>query len=118
VEDDEAALDGVRTDIRAVAFDRAVSVRAELIVNATPLGSRGESLPVPPLGPDMLVVDLLYHPTVTPLQLEARGAGATAFGGIGLLLHQAALSFEIWTGQQPPLEVMSAAALASISDPD
>jgi len=118
VEDVEAALDGVPTDIRAVAFDRAVSVRAELIVNATPLGSRGESLPVPPLGPDMLVVDLLYHPTVTPLQLEARGAGATAFGGIGLLLHQAALSFEIWTGQQPPLEVMSAAALASMSDPD
>jgi shikimate dehydrogenase len=66
----------------------------------------------------MLVVDLLYHPSVTPLQLEARGAGATAFGGIGLLLHQAALSFEIWTGQQPPLEVMSAAALASMSDPD
>jgi shikimate dehydrogenase len=118
VEEVEAALDGVRTDVRAVAFDRAVSVRADLIVNATPLGSRGESLPVPPLGPDMLVVDLLYHPTVTPLQLEARGAGATAFGGIGLLLRQAALSFEIWTGQQPPLEVMSAAALASMSDPD
>jgi shikimate dehydrogenase len=118
VEEVEAALDGVRTDVRAVAFDRAVSVRADLIVNATPLGSRGESLPVPPLGPDMLVVDLLYHPTVTPLQLEARGAGATAFGGIGILLHQAALSFEMWTGQQPPLEVMSAAALASISDPD
>jgi shikimate dehydrogenase len=118
VEDVEAALDGVRTDVRAVGFDRAVSVRADLIVNATPLGARGESLPVPPLGSDMLVVDLLYHPAVTPLQLEARNAGATAFGGVGLLLHQAALSFEMWTGQQPPLEVMSAAALASMSDPD
>ena len=118
VEDVETALDGVRTDVRAVGFDRAVSVRADLIVNATPLGARGESLPLPPLTTDMLVVDLLYHPVVTLLQREARGAGATAFGGIGLLLHQAALSFEMWTGQQPPLEVMSAAALASISDPD
>ncbi len=63
-----------------------------------------------------MVVDLLYHPAVTPLQVEARAAGASVFGGIGLLLHQAALSFELWTGQQPPLEVMSAAALAAISD--
>jgi shikimate dehydrogenase len=118
VADVDAALDGVRTEVHAVGFDHAASVRVDLIVNATPLGARGESLPVPPLGPDMLVVDLLYHPAVTPLQLEARNAGATAFGGIGLLLHQAALSFEMWTGQQPPLEVMSAAALASMSDPD
>jgi shikimate dehydrogenase len=118
VEDVDAALDGMPTAVHAVGFDRAASVRADLIVNATPLGARGESLPVPPLGPDMLIVDLLYHPAVTPLQLEARNAGASAFGGIGLLLHQAALSFEMWTGQQPPLEVMSAAALASMSDPD
>jgi shikimate dehydrogenase len=95
-----------------------VHVSADVIVNATPLGARQESLPVPPLGVDTVVVDLLYHPTVTPLQIEARAAGAAAFGGIGLLLHQAALSFEIWTGHQPPLEVMSAAALAALSDRD
>jgi shikimate 5-dehydrogenase len=39
-----------------------------------------------------------------------------AFGGIGLLLHQAALSFELWTGRQPPLDVMSAAALAALAE--
>ncbi len=55
---------------------------------------------------------------MTPLQVQARAAGAAAFGGVGLLLHQAALSFEMWTGQPPPLEVMSAAALAAISDRD
>jgi shikimate dehydrogenase len=96
----------------------AVRVRADLIVNATPLGLRNESLPVPPVGPDTLVVDLLYHPAITPLQTQAREAGATVFGGIGLLLHQAALSFELWTGQQPPLDVMSAAALAAFADHD
>ena len=63
-----------------------------------------------------MVVDLLYHPSATPLLVQARAEGAVAFGGVGLLLHQAALSFEIWTGQQPPLEVMSAAALAAISE--
>ena len=68
------------------------------------------------MGPGRLVVDLLYHPTVTPLITEARAAGAAAFGGLGLLLHQAALSFELWTGTPAPLEVMSAAALAALAD--
>jgi shikimate dehydrogenase len=113
-----AAIEGLGTAVHAVSFDHAMDVRVDLIVNATPLGARRESLPLPPVGRDTLVVDLLYHPAVTPLQVEARAGGAVAFGGIGLLLHQAALSFEMWTGQQPPLEVMSAAALAAMSDPD
>ena len=118
VADVSAAVDGLGADVRAVAFDDAPTVRADLIVNATPLGARQETLPVPALGPGSVVVDLLYHPSVTPLLVHARAEGAVAFGGVGLLLHQAALSFEIWTGQQPPLEVMSAAALAAISDRD
>ena len=118
VADVAAAVDGLGADVRAIAFDDAPTVHADLIVNATPLGARQETLPVPALGPGSLVVDLLYHPSVTPLLVQARAEGAVAFGGVGLLLHQAALSFEIWTGQQPPLEVMSAAALAAISDRD
>ncbi len=101
-----------------MAFDDAVTVPADLIVNATPLGAGQETLPLPPMGPQTIVVDLLYHPPVTPLQVRARAEGAVVFGGLGLLLHQAALSIELWTGQQPPLEVMSAAALAATSDRD
>ena len=112
------AIDGLGTDIRAIAFDDAAAIEADLVVNATPVGLRNESLPVPRVGPDTLVVDLLYHPAVTPLQTQAREAGASVFGGIGLLLHQAALSLELWTGQQPPLEVMSAPALAAFAEQD
>ena len=61
-------------------------------------------------------MDLLYHPAVTPLQRSAREARSTVFGGLGLLLHQAALSFEVWTGQPAPLEVMSAAAVAALAE--
>jgi shikimate dehydrogenase len=118
VADVAASIEGLGTTVRAVTFDDAATVDADLIVNATPLGARQESLPVPPVGPDTLVVDLLYHPVVTPLQVQARASGAAAFGGVGLLLHQAALSFEVWTGQLPPLEVMSAAAVAAMSDHD
>jgi shikimate dehydrogenase len=84
-------------------------------VNATPVGAHGQALPHPPLGRDVLVVDLLYRPRQTPLQASARAAGATALGGLGMLLHQAGLAFEMWTGQPAPLEVMSAAALAELA---
>jgi len=86
----------------------------DLVVNATPVGSGEEELPLPSLGAGQLVVDLLYRPPLTKLVATAREAGASAFGGLGLLLHQAALSFELWTGQLPPLEVMSAAGLAEL----
>jgi len=111
------ALDGFATEVEAIAFDDAGDVTADLVVNATPLGAHGEELPLPKLGPDGLFVDLLYRPAMTPGQQAAREAGAQAVGGLGLLLHQAALSFELWTGRQAPLEVMSAAAVAALAEP-
>ncbi|MDP9184796.1 MAG: shikimate dehydrogenase [Actinomycetota bacterium] len=111
-----AALDGFPTTIQVVGFDEAADVRADLIVNGTPLGVHGETLPLPPLDASVVAVDLLYRPMVTAFQQAARAAGGSAFGGLGMLLHQAGLSFEIWTGHQPPLEVMSAAALAAMTD--
>jgi shikimate dehydrogenase len=110
------ALDGLPAVVRSIPFDEAAGIEADLLVNATPLGVSGEALPVPPLGPDQVVIDLIYHPPVTPLLVRARDQGAAAFGGLGLLLEQAALSFEIWTGQVAPLEVMSAAGLAALAD--
>lgn len=110
-----ATLEGLPTRLEAIAWDEAATSRADLVVNATPLGARGESLPLPPLDAGTLAVDLLY-PSVTPLQVVAREAGGPSFGGIGLLLQQAALSFELWTGQEPSLAVMSAAALSTLTE--
>lgn len=107
------ALDGFNTEVSPTPFE--ASGRFDLVVNATPLGAGGEELPLPELGEGTLVVDLLYRPSVTPLLVTARQAGAGAFGGLGLLLHQAALSFELWTAQQPPMAAMSAAALAALA---
>jgi shikimate dehydrogenase len=103
-------------DVRVVPIAEAASEHADLVVNATPLGRAGETLPHPPFGPGVLAVDLLYRSGVTPLMAAARAAGAGAFGGLGLLLHQAALSFERWTGRDAPMPVMSAAALAELTD--
>jgi len=90
----------------------------DLIVNATPQGMGGDlSLPVraAALGPGQLVVDLVYHPALTPLVEAARDRGAAATNGLGMLIHQAAHAFRLWTGEDPPLEVMSAAALADLA---
>ena len=111
------ALDGLETEVEAIAFDDAADASADLVLNATPLGAHGEDLPLPKLGADALFVDLLYRPATTPAQQAAKAAGAQAVGGLGLLLHQAALSFELWTGRPAPLEVMSAAAVAALAEP-
>jgi shikimate dehydrogenase len=88
---------------------------ADLVVNATPLGMHGRlDLPLDPhrLGPGQVVVDLVYDPPVTPLLRAARERGAAASNGLGMLLHQAGLSFRLFTGVEPPLEAMRSALVA------
>jgi shikimate dehydrogenase len=97
---------------------------AGLVVNATPLGmgvvvgtdGSGEPLPLDPerLAAGQVVVDLIYHPAVTPLLKAARGRGLVAVNGLGMLIHQAAHAFRLWTNEEPPLEAMSAAALGGL----
>jgi shikimate dehydrogenase len=88
----------------------------DLVVNATPVGTRGaeNALPGASFRKGQCVVDLIYAPPSTPLVEAARAAGAQAWGGLGMLVRQAAASFTIWTGQAAPLEVMSAAAIHAI----
>jgi shikimate dehydrogenase len=89
-----------------------------LVVNATPLGmSGGDPLPVDPeaLHGKQAVVDLVYHPADTPLLTAARAKGALAVNGLGMLLHQAARSFRLWTGQPAPVDAMRAAVTAALA---
>jgi shikimate dehydrogenase len=97
--------------------EAAEAADADLIVNATSVGMGDGASPLDPetLGPGQLVVDLVYHPAVTPLVAGARARGATAVNGLGMLIHQAAHAFRHWTGQEPPLPAMSAAALGSMA---
>lgn len=93
------------------------ATEVDLVVNATSIGMgalHGASGPLP-VDPSLLrrgqvVVDLVYHPVVTPLLAAATAAGARPVGGLGMLVHQAAIAVEHWTGVAPPLDVMRAAA--------
>lgn len=101
---------------RAVSIDAVASElgAVELVVNATPVGMTGDASPLDPalLSADHIVADLVYHPAETPLLAAAERRGARTVGGIGMLVHQAALAFTLWTGQDAPVEVMRAAAEA------
>jgi shikimate dehydrogenase len=93
--------------------DRGWQERArhvDLIVNATPLGRRGE-MAIPPgcLPSRGAVIDLVYTAGGTPLVRRARQAGLRTADGWGMLLAQGAAAFEAWTGMAPPIEAMRAA---------
>ena len=94
---------------------RGALSRADLLINATPVGMdrEGETLVTSDLmHRGLFVMDLVYHPPETALMREARKAGARAENGLGMLLHQAALSFTLFTGRRAPLEVMRRALRA------
>lgn len=114
----EPLVSGARFSGEQIGGSKAANLleSANLVVNATPLGQEGENVPLAPatMRSDLTVVDLVYRPPVTPLMKMAQEAGASVHGGLGMLLHQAALSFRTWTGLEPPLEVMSAAALREL----
>ena len=124
-----ARSEGVASEVVSLArngSDRATEVVAwekmadriedvDLVVNATPIGMQGEPLLAnATFNSGQCVVDLIYAPPATPLIEHARATGATGWGGLGMLVRQAAASFAIWTGQQPPLDAMSAAAIRGI----
>lgn len=85
--------------------------RARLVVNATTLGMRDEPLPAPchALGPEQVAYDLVYRQVPSPFLADAAAAGAGAFDGTGMLVAQAGIAFERWTGSEAPIDVMRSA---------
>jgi shikimate dehydrogenase len=75
------------------------------------LGMGDGELPLPPsvLRPGQVVADLVYHPLETPLLAAASAAGAATVDGLGMLVHQAALQVERWSGCAAPVDAMSQA---------
>src|SRR5256714_628173 len=99
----------------AVAIGGAGFGGFDVVVNATPLGTRGEKENETPATASQLrgarvVYDLVYNPRETRFPREARDAGCATVGGLSMLVAQAAVQFKLWTGADAPLEVMRGAA--------
>jgi shikimate dehydrogenase len=109
-----AALAGAATvpwrDRDAAAADCTV------VVNATPVGMGDGASPLGPgaVGTGQVAADLVYHPLETPLLAAARAAGATVVDGVRMLVHQAALQVERWSGRAAPVVAMRAAVATAL----
>ena len=95
---------------------QALASDAGLIVNATSIGWQGHDLPLDPaafgvMPPAAIAYDLTYRET--PYLRAARAAGLATIDGLPMLVHQGARSFELWTGQPAPIDIMWSAALAA-----
>ena len=82
----------------------------QLIVNTTPLGMipNVDQSPLPEnlsLSLDTFIYDLVYNPRETKLVRDARSQGLQAITGLGMLIEQAALGFELWTGNKLSSEI-------------
>ncbi len=102
--------------LRAAAV-RPVLQGVDLLVNTTTVGmAHGPAAAASPLAdvllaqlsPGALVYDLIYNPAETPLLQAARTQGYRTQGGLPMLIYQGAASFELWTGQPAPVELMMA----------
>lgn len=87
--------------------------KADILVNATAVGMAPKINETPVnakfLHSNLTVFDLVYNPPETRLLKEAKAIGAKTVDGISMLVHQGALSFQIWTGRKAPVDVMARA---------
>jgi 3-dehydroquinate dehydratase/shikimate dehydrogenase len=92
-----------------------LSFSADILVNTTPLGTKGENEDASAATADQLrdvkfVYDLVYNPAQTKLLRAAATVGVPAIGGLEMLIEQGAEQFRIWTGEETaPLDAMTAA---------
>lgn len=91
----------------------------KMLVNATPVGMRGHSMDLSPVGEALLetfdktgiVYDIIYNPVKTKLIKDSINLGIRTINGLDMLVFQAAKAFEIWTGLSPDVKLMKIAAL-------
>jgi 3-dehydroquinate dehydratase/shikimate dehydrogenase len=113
---DEFRIDAY--DLEAANFERF-----DILVNATPLGTRGPHESETPATANQLrgvrlAYDLVYNPLETRFMRAARDAGCQVLGGLEMLIAQAVEQFEIWTNQRPDIDIMRAAAKRALDTAD
>jgi shikimate dehydrogenase len=97
----------------------ALGDAVDLVINTTSVGMvpQTDACPWPddvPVPRNAWFYDLVYNPLETVFLARAHAAGASAIDGLGMLVHQGALSFSQWTGREAPVDVMREACLQGL----
>lgn len=106
------------TNVKVASLNRAELTKAlknvDVLINATSVGMHPKIdktlVRANMMRRGLVVYDIVYKPLRTKLLREARRAGGKTIDGLGMLVHQGALAFEIWTGKRAPIKIMKAAA--------
>ncbi|MCZ6634465.1 MAG: saccharopine dehydrogenase NADP-binding domain-containing protein [bacterium] len=111
--EDMEKITGKQISVAPMEADAQARVFADtgLVVNTTSLGMHPQVDAYPLLNakavhPDLVLYDTVFNPLETRLMREFQAAGAPAYGGLDMLVFQGARSFTIWTGSEPPTDVM------------
>lgn len=103
-------------------WEKIGELRAHVLVNATPVGMAPscDECPVDPeiLGRFSLVVDMVYNPLFTKLLEEAEVRGIDTMTGVEMLVQQAAEQIRIWTGMEPPVDIMRKVVMEALEEDD
>jgi 3-dehydroquinate dehydratase/shikimate dehydrogenase len=106
--------------VAAFPIESLEASNVRVVINTTPIGMRGHSEGVSPVPRETLrgrsiAYDLVYNPLETRFLLDARAEGCQTISGLEMLVAQAALQFELWTGQKPQIETLRDAATERIA---
>jgi shikimate dehydrogenase len=103
-----AGLSGIKNLLR----------EADVLINTTTLGMHPNTdtaiATAEELHPDLIVFDIVYNPLETRLLREAKAAGAKTVSGVLMLVYQGAEAFKLWTGIEPPVELMKKTVLEAL----
>jgi 3-dehydroquinate dehydratase/shikimate dehydrogenase len=115
----QAAADRI-PGARAHALEEIFRIPHDVLVQATPVGTRDpDALPIPTeaIRPNTVVLDVVYDPPSTALLRAALDRGARPISGVEMFWRQAAAQFHLFTGADPPADLMRAAARAALRAP-
>jgi 3-dehydroquinate dehydratase/shikimate dehydrogenase len=109
--------------VSVLPLESLASSDARVVINTTPAGMRGHSegsspIPAGTLRGRLIAYDLVYNPLETQFLKDARAEGCQVIRGLEMLIAQAALQFELWTGQKAPVDAMRKAAMERIIGDD
>lgn len=82
--------------------------KTDILINASPIGMGDNKLPIPEdinVNKNMIVMDIIYNPRKTPLMKMADKMEIKAYNGLGMLLGQARLCYEIWFDEKLDMEI-------------
>ncbi|MBM7622727.1 shikimate dehydrogenase [Sporohalobacter salinus] len=103
-------------NVQALSFKtknlKEIITEIDLLVDTTPVGMYPNFEVEPVIDPslihqNMVVSDLVYNPVKTSLLRTANKKGAKIVSGLGMLVHQGAIAFELWTEKKAPIKLMS-----------